>query len=175
MDALKYRQMNCFISLARDRDSGSVNPNPDDGRPVVTYTPSSFDRANMVVGLVATAKLCYIQGATELLPMMPNFPCFRSNKPAHDRSIEDADFADWLSRLQAAHPNVSAGTFGCAHQMGTCRMSTSPTTGVVNEHGKVWGTENLYVADASVFPSASGANPMLTTMAIADHIARGIL
>lgn len=40
--------------------------------------------------------------------------------------------------------------------------------------GKVWGTEGLYVADASVFPSASGVNPMVTTMAISDFISRGI-
>jgi choline dehydrogenase-like flavoprotein len=33
----------------------------------------------------------------------------------------------------------------------------------------------LYVADASVFPTSSGVNPMITIMAIADHIARGIL
>jgi choline dehydrogenase-like flavoprotein len=38
----------------------------------------------------------------------------------------------------------------------------------------VWGTEGLYVADASVFPSASGVNPMVTNMAIADWISRGV-
>jgi choline dehydrogenase-like flavoprotein len=36
------------------------------------------------------------------------------------------------------------------------------------------GCENMYVADTSVFPSASGVNPMITVMAIADGIARGI-
>jgi choline dehydrogenase-like flavoprotein len=33
----------------------------------------------------------------------------------------------------------------------------------------------LYVADASVFPSASGVNPMITVMAISDWISRGIV
>ena len=70
--------------------------------------------------------------------------------------------------------------FGSAHQMGTCRMSSSEKgrkgqpAGVVDPTGKVWGTEGLYVADASVFPSASGVNPMITTMAISDYISRGI-
>ncbi|KAI1081402.1 long-chain fatty alcohol dehydrogenase [Whalleya microplaca] len=176
MDALKYRQMNCFMALTRDKDSGSVVPNPEDGSPIVDYTPSAFDSANLSVGLAAIAKICYIQGAMELLPMVPNFPCFRCSEPVHNRNIEDANFADWVSRLEAADLKPSAGSiFGSAHQMGSCRMSTSPEAGVVDELGKVWATDNLYIADASVFPSGSGVNPMLTIMAIADHIARGIL
>jgi len=58
--------------------------------------------------------------------------------------------------------------------MGTSRMSTRPENGVVDPKGKVWGVENLYVSDASVFPSASGVNPMVTNMAISDWISRGI-
>ena len=53
-------------------------------------------------------------------------------------------------------------------------MSSHSGAGVVDPKGKVWGTEGLYIADASVFPSASGVNPMVTVMAIADWIARGI-
>jgi choline dehydrogenase-like flavoprotein len=53
-------------------------------------------------------------------------------------------------------------------------MSSTASTGVVDPSGKVWGTEGLYVADASVFPSASGVNPMVTNMAISDWISRGI-
>lgn len=58
--------------------------------------------------------------------------------------------------------------------MGTSKMSTRPEDGVVDPKGKVWGTEDLYVSDASVFPSASGVNPMVTNMAISDWISRGI-
>jgi choline dehydrogenase-like flavoprotein len=53
-------------------------------------------------------------------------------------------------------------------------MSASRDEGVVDEKGRVWDTDNLYVADASVFPSASGVNPMITIMAIADWISRGV-
>ncbi len=44
----------------------------------------------------------------------------------------------------------------------------------MDPRGKVWGCEGVWVADASVFPSASGVNPMVSTMAIADFISRGI-
>ena len=53
-------------------------------------------------------------------------------------------------------------------------MGTSPRNSVVDPKGKVWGVEGLYVADASVFPSASGVNPMITNMAISDWISRGV-
>jgi choline dehydrogenase-like flavoprotein len=53
-----------------------------------------------------------------------------------------------------------------AHQMGTCRMSASPDSGVVDENAECWECDNLYVMDASIFPTASGANPMLTTLTL---------
>ena len=53
-------------------------------------------------------------------------------------------------------------------------MSAVEKEGVVDPTGRVWGTEGLYVADASVFPSASGVNPMVTNMAISDWISRGV-
>ncbi|KAI0119051.1 GMC oxidoreductase-domain-containing protein [Daldinia grandis] len=174
LDALKYRQMSCFMALVRGRDSGSVAPDPDNGSPVIAYTTSSFDRASLRVGLVAIAKICYMQGAMELLPMVSGLPCYRSDLPVHGRTLDDADFADWITHLEAADLNSSSGTYGSAHQMGSCCMSTSPTTGVVDQDGKVWDVENLYVADASVFTSSSGVNPMVTIMSIADRIARGI-
>lgn len=59
--------------------------------------------------------------------------------------------------------------------MGSNRMSVRPQDGVVDPKGRVWGTENLYVADASVFPSASGVNPMVTNMAVSDWISRGVV
>lgn len=39
-------------------------------------------------------------------------------------------------------------------------MGTNPRKSVVDPRGRVWGTDNLYVADASIFPSSSGVNPM---------------
>jgi choline dehydrogenase-like flavoprotein len=58
--------------------------------------------------------------------------------------------------------------------MGTARMGTDPATSVVDTHGQSHEVPGLYVADASVLPTALGANPMLTIMACARHIARGI-
>jgi choline dehydrogenase-like flavoprotein len=59
-----------------------------------------------------------------------------------------------------------------AHQMGSCRMGSSPSTGAVNPQGETWDVKGLYVADASVFPTASGVNPMITTYSVAYSIAQ---
>lgn len=54
-------------------------------------------------------------------------------------------------------------------------MGTKPSNSVCDQSGKVWGVENLYLCDASVFPAATGANPMISTMAISRVIANGIV
>lgn len=60
------------------------------------------------------------------------------------------------------------------HQAGTCRMGTSPTNSVTDINGRVWGHENLFVADASLHPTNGAFNPVLTIMALAfrcaDHL-----
>jgi choline dehydrogenase-like flavoprotein len=57
------------------------------------------------------------------------------------------------------------------HHMGTTRMHADPRLGVVNEHGRVHGVSNLFVAGASVFPSGGHANPTLTIVALACRLA----
>jgi choline dehydrogenase-like flavoprotein len=44
----------------------------------------------------------------------------------------------------------------------------------VNHVGESWDVRNLFVADASTFPTPSGVNPMITVQAIAYHVARYI-
>jgi choline dehydrogenase-like flavoprotein len=60
------------------------------------------------------------------------------------------------------------------HQMASCAMGADPRRGVVDETGGAFDLRGLFVADASAFVTSSGVNPMITIMAIADHVARGI-
>ena len=43
------------------------------------------------------------------------------------------------------------------HQMGSCRQGSSPMNSVTDGEGQCWDVANLYVADASTFPTATGA------------------
>jgi len=60
------------------------------------------------------------------------------------------------------------------HHMGTTRMHTNPKSGVVDENCKLHGTDNLFVAGSSVFPTYGAANPTLTIVALSlrlsDHL-----
>jgi len=61
-----------------------------------------------------------------------------------------------------------------SHPMGGNAVSADPAKGVVDQSFRVHGTENLYVCDASSFPSSVTVNPQLTVMALADYAAPGI-
>jgi choline dehydrogenase-like flavoprotein/UDP:flavonoid glycosyltransferase YjiC (YdhE family) len=62
-----------------------------------------------------------------------------------------------------------------AHACGTCRMGDDPTTSVVNRYNRAHDLENLYIVDASFFPSSGGANPALTIAANALRVAQHVL
>lgn len=58
-----------------------------------------------------------------------------------------------------------------AHHIGTTRMSSNPRDGVVDSDCRVHGTENLFVAGSSVFPTSGHANPTLMIVALAHRLA----
>lgn len=58
------------------------------------------------------------------------------------------------------------------HHMGTTRMGADAQAGVTDIHGQVFGTGNVFVAGASVFPAAGFANPTLTSIALSLRLAR---
>ena len=59
---------------------------------------------------------------------------------------------------------------GTAHQCGTLRFGTDPTTSVLDTNCKAHDLDNLYVVDGSFFPSSSAVNPALTIIAQAIRV-----
>ena len=60
------------------------------------------------------------------------------------------------------------------HICGTCRFGDDPSNSVLNRENRVHGMTNLYVVDASFFPSSAGTNPSLTIAANALRVATAI-
>lgn len=81
------------------------------------------------------------------------------------------DKSSWTSADDNGRINGPEGSF---HHMGTTRMHENPKEGVVDEHCRVHGIANLFIAGSSVFPSCGFVNPTLTIIALAirlaDHI-----
>jgi choline dehydrogenase-like flavoprotein len=70
---------------------------------------------------------------------------------------------------------LSFGLGNTTHQCGTLRFGTDPRTSVLDPFCRTHDVDNLFVVDASFFPSSAAVNPALTIIAqalrVADHIA----
>jgi choline dehydrogenase-like flavoprotein len=77
-----------------------------------------------------------------------------------------------LERRLYLGKNIPIG--GTAHQAGTARFGTDPHTSVLNLDCRAHEVDNLYLTDASFFPSIGAVNPTLTIIAnalrVADHL-----
>lgn len=72
-----------------------------------------------------------------------------------------------LPKIATAFTRPGEVSVGSAHPQGGNPISSDPHLGAVDEHLRVHGFENLFVCDASVFPSCIGVNPIHTIMAMA--------
>jgi choline dehydrogenase-like flavoprotein len=64
---------------------------------------------------------------------------------------------------------------GVAHQNGTIRFGDDPATSALDRNCKAHELDNLYVVDASFFPSSGAVNPALTIMANALRVGEHLL
>jgi choline dehydrogenase-like flavoprotein len=75
---------------------------------------------------------------------------------------------------RAGYPFIFKQQLGIAatsHQCGTARMGEDPGTSVVDPACRSHDIENLWIVDASVFPSSAAVNPALTVAATALRVA----
>jgi choline dehydrogenase-like flavoprotein len=96
-----------------------------------------------------------------------------TNTVAHRRFIETAKTVF----REAGYPFVVTKTMGIAtnsHQVGAVRFGDDPATSVLDPWCKAHGLDNLYVVDASFFPSSAAVNPALTVMAQAIRVGESI-
>lgn len=84
----------------------------------------------------------------------------------------------WKAESVVPFPTYALGRNFTVHPLGGCALATSADLGVVDadpsNFGAVFNYRNLYVADASIIPSALGANPVLTIGALSEMVAEGI-
>jgi choline dehydrogenase-like flavoprotein len=63
---------------------------------------------------------------------------------------------------------------GVAHQNGTIRFGADPKASALDANCKAHELDNLYIVDASFFPSSAAVNPGLTVIAnalrVGDHL-----
>jgi len=141
-----------------DRSSGRVGLGAG-GSLRASYRLSREDADRIVFGIARAAEIHFAAGATEVYPNIPRVPVLR---PSGLAEFEATRFKPSELRLEAFHP------------MGTARIAADPAEGACAPDGSVNGAHDLYVADASLFPTSVGVNPMMTIVAFAKQVARGI-
>ncbi|HVE74539.1 MAG TPA: GMC family oxidoreductase [Mycobacteriales bacterium] len=153
-----------FLFILRDHGSGRVSIDAD-GRSVAHYAlsdPRDVDHARQ--GLRVLAELHLAAGARELWLNTPTAPPLRAGD----------DLDEWLAALEAMPFGAGGISLGSAHQMGTARMGPDPQTSVADPRGELHDARGVWIGDASAFPTPTGANPMLTCMALAHRTAEHI-
>ncbi|HET8813676.1 MAG TPA: GMC family oxidoreductase [Solirubrobacterales bacterium] len=154
---LEFNRIGSIGVQLRDRSKGRVRL--ADGSIRASYRLTDDDARRIVFGIARAAEVHFAAGATEVYP---NIPRAGTLKRGDLPTFEATTFKPSELRLEAFHP------------MGTARIATGPSRGVCAADGSVNGTAGLYVADASLFPDSVGVNPMMTIIAFAKQVARGI-
>jgi choline dehydrogenase-like flavoprotein len=124
-----------------------------------SYKLTDEDARQIIFGIARAAEIHFAAGAAEVYP---NIPRVGALKQKDLPLFESTRFKSSELRLEAFHP------------MGTARIASDPRRGVCAPNGSVNGAPGLYVADASLFPTSVGVNPMMTIIAFAKQVAREV-
>lgn len=161
----KFGKLSLCAVLARDVSAGRVRV-ARDGGPRVDYKLTHSDERRIADGVVAAAQVMEAAGAKEVFSQHHSLLSYRTSEPgAHER---------WADATRRAGYRNSRITFFSYHQMGSCRMGVDPSTSAIDADNQSHEVRNLFVTDASAFPTASGVNPMLSIYGIANRAGRRI-
>lgn len=159
---LNYDRMAPFdVIAAADRSRGRVRASRFGWSPRISFDLHEDDMALLMRGLGILSDICWASGAVGVLPGVNGIPDFLSSRA-------EAEI------LRTAKVRPRDAVIGSNHAFGTTRMSRRPEDGVVDEYGRHHLVRNLYVADTGIFAGSPAVNPMLTCMALADRVAKGI-
>jgi choline dehydrogenase-like flavoprotein len=155
-----------LVFLIRDRGHGRVTIDGA-GEPVHSYPLSDgLDLAHFRHGLKTIAVMHEAAGAQEILTL--------HRKRQHWTRAGAEPIETYARRIHDAPLSPFEHATFSLHHMGSARMGVDPKTSVAGPFGELHDTPGVWIGDASAFPTASGTNPMLTTMALAHRTAEAI-
>jgi choline dehydrogenase-like flavoprotein len=148
------------ILTADEASEGKVFALPN-GHAAMGYRLHPADIQRIVTGMALAARLLLTAGARAVYTDVPGL----EQLSTHDEIeplLQRRWHTGWLN-LSAYHP------------AGTCRMGESAALCPADSFGRVRGTRQLWVADASLIPTPTVVNPQVTIMALAHRVADAIL
>ncbi len=154
-----YRHLAGMYAMIKDRGRGTVGVGKG-GRPIIDYDLGEHEKEVIRRGIKETARIFFAAGAQSVTTLR--------SVPQTLRSPDEIESVDDLS----LHPNEMA--LFSAHPQGSCRMHADGEQGPIDSYGESHDVPNLFVADASTFPTSVGINPQITIMALATRQANEI-
>jgi choline dehydrogenase-like flavoprotein len=156
----QWQRMSIYYAAITSEGRGRVQAIPGMRDPLVTYRLTHRDRELLRSGLSRLALLMLEAGADEVYPSFRGAPSVRTR----------ADLVTMQDRFAASKASVMT-----VHLCSTVPMGEDRSRCGANSFGRVHGTRNIYVNDASLLPTAPGVNPQATVMAFAIRNARAFI
>jgi choline dehydrogenase-like flavoprotein len=153
----RYNRMTCAGILVGTESNATVRNAGLTGREI-DYVPTRSDLDKLLAGLVLGGEIFFAAGAKCVIPNTFDYREFNT--------------IDELRGLPGFVRDASDITLGTGHPQGGNALSANRDFGVVDPEFRVYDYKNLFVCDASVFPSSIGVNPQLTVMALANYASR---
>jgi choline dehydrogenase-like flavoprotein len=158
------------IVLVRDVGEGRVTIDRD-GRPAFHYSLRRRDRQNLVRGMVETARILAAAGATRISSLhTPQIEVGDGTRPVSPGEVDA-----FASAVESRGIRENSIALFSAHPMGSARAGSDPRRSAARPTGEVHGVEGLWVGDGSILPTAPGANPMMSILAVAWRTADSLV
>ncbi len=162
----RIHKMANVLAITRDYYGGSIKLDKY-GEPQLHYKLNDYDKHHLQRGILEAAKVHFAAGAKEIYA--PHAAMY-----SYINDGNEANFVRWLRKLEDAGLEPNAFPLFSAHQMSSARMAGSSRQGACKPTGESWELNNLFVADGSSMPTATGVNPMMSIMGTAHYISQHI-
>jgi choline dehydrogenase-like flavoprotein len=166
----RFRRSTGTIVLLRERSRGRVSLDARGGARI-HYALTADDRQEIQRGIQETGRLLVAAGARGLTTIHTNPVQVRA---AGDR-ISGSELQQFMDGVRERSLAPNRCMLFSAHLMGSCPMGADSRVSAVQPTGELWSAENVFIADASVFPTAPGVNPMVTIMSMARRTSRSVI
>jgi len=164
-----FRKTAATIVLLREWGSGEVQIDRH-GSPRISYHLDPRDKLNFVKGISEATKILAAAGAKEIVTLHSAYTGVKGDGGITEKQLDS--FIETVTKKGVDYNRIMLYS---AHLMGSCRMSAEESTGATKPSGELYNVDNLFIGDASVFPTDLGVNPMVTIMAMAKRTAGFIL
>ncbi len=161
----KYHNMMSILILSHDPAETHNRIEIDkNGNPLIRYRVNDNVKVSLTKAVIRAGQIFFAAGCEKmLLPGSNKNPLTREDMENLEKYILPSSFDFAKYPLSSAHPQ------------GGARMGNDSAISVASPEGSVWGTDNIFVADASLFPTSVKVNPYETVMLLARYIGEQII